>query len=49
MSLLLEVMAVLKCPPNSMLVRDCCDFEMCDETRLADVSQVTAHESKHRF
>lgn len=38
MSLLLKAMAVLKCSPNSMLMRDC-DFEMYDETRLADMLQ----------
>lgn len=39
MLLLQKVMAVVKCPPNSMLMRDCCDFEMYDETRLADMLQ----------
>lgn len=31
-------MEVLKCPPNSILVRSC-DFKMYDETRLADMLQ----------
>lgn len=34
----LQNMAVLKCPPNSVLVRSC-DFGMSDETRLADMLQ----------
>lgn len=38
MLLLLDIMAVLKCPPNSVLVRSC-DFEMYDENRLADMLQ----------
>lgn len=36
MLLLLEVMAVLL---TAMLMRDCCDFEMYDESRLADVTR----------
>lgn len=31
-------MAVLKCPPNIVLMRKC-DFEVYDGTRLADVLQ----------